>query len=249
MKQLLLVACLLLASCAAAAADLSPAAARLSECLNAAAAAHGVPASLLVVLLKVEGGTLGKVSQNTNDTVDIGPMQVNVIWVPKLAARWKTTREAAHTALRDNLCANLEAGAWILRQALDTSGGDFWRAVAEVFTTPTTALLIYALLVAAAVVHELGHATACRYGGAEPGEIGVGVYLVFPAFYTDVTDSYRLGRAGRLRTDLGGLYFNVLTVLALALLYVATGSGLLLLLAAIAVQLIANSIMGFIDAR
>ena len=129
MKQLLLVACLLLASCAAAAADLSPAAARLSECLNAAAAAHGVPASLLVVLLKVEGGTLGKVSQNTNDTVDIGPMQVNVIWVPKLAARWKTTREAAHTALRDNLCANLEAGAWILRQALDTSGGDFWRGV------------------------------------------------------------------------------------------------------------------------
>ena len=55
----------------------------------------------------------------------------------------------------------------------------------------------------------------CRYGGAEPGEIGVGVYIVFPAFYTDVTDSYRLGRGGRVRTDLGGLYFNVLTVLAL----------------------------------
>ncbi len=29
-----------------------------------------------------------------------------------------------------------------------------------------------------------------------PGEIGVGIYIVFPAFYTDVTDSYRLGRGG-----------------------------------------------------
>lgn len=111
------------------------------------------------------------------------------------------------------------------------AGGGFWRAVSEVFATPTTALVIYALLVASAVVHELGHAAACRYGGADPGEIGVGVYLVFPAFYTDVTDSYRLGRGGRIRTDLGGLYFNVLTVLVLVAGHVATGSGLLLLTA------------------
>ncbi len=111
------------------------------------------------------------------------------------------------------------------------AGGGFWRAVSEVFATPTTALVIYALLVVSAVIHELGHASACHYGGAEPGEIGVGVYLVFPAFYTDVTDSYRLGRAGRIRTDLGGLYFNVLTVLALGAGHLATGSGILLLTA------------------
>ena len=111
------------------------------------------------------------------------------------------------------------------------AGGGFWRAINQVFATPTTALVIYALLIASAVVHELGHAAACRYGGAYPGEIGVGVYIVFPAFYTDVTDSYRLGRGGRVRTDLGGLHFNVLTVLALVLGHLATGSGLLLLTA------------------
>src|SRR5207342_753178 len=44
-------------------------------------------------------------------------------------------------------------------------GGDFWRAVTEVLATPTTALLIYGLLVVSAVVHEVGHAVACRYGG------------------------------------------------------------------------------------
>ncbi|RYB89448.1 hypothetical protein EUA06_15870 [Nocardioides glacieisoli] len=119
------------------------------------------------------------------------------------------------------------------------AGGGFWRAVNEVFATPTTALVIYGLLVVSALVHELGHASACHYGGAEPGEIGVGVYIVFPAFYTDVTDSYRLGRGGRIRTDLGGLYFNVLTVLALALGYVATGSGVLLLTAlALQIQMV-----------
>ncbi|MCW2736978.1 MinD/ParA family protein [Nocardioides sp.] len=121
--------------------------------------------------------------------------------------------------------------ALVTADVLLVAGGGFWRAVSEVFATPTTALVIYALLIASALVHELGHAAACRYGGADPGEIGVGVYLVFPAFYTDVTDSYRLGRGGRVRTDLGGLYFNVLTVLALVGAHLATGSGLLLLTA------------------
>ncbi len=111
--------------------------------------------------------------------------------------------------------------------------GDFWGAVTELFANPTRALLIYALLTLGAVVHELGHAAACRYGGAMPGEIGVGIYIVFPAFYTDVTDSYRLGRGGRIRTDLGGLHFNVLCVLALAAGHAATGSGVLLLTAVV----------------
>ena len=54
--------------------------------------------------------------------------------------------------------------------------GDFWGAVGELFATPTIALLIYGLLTAAAVVHELGHAAACRYGGARPGEISMSTF-------------------------------------------------------------------------
>ena len=57
----------------------------------------------------------------------------------------------------------------------------------------------------------------------------VGIYLVWPAFFTNVTDSYRLSRAGRLRTDLGGLYFNAVFMLALASIYAATSSEVLLL--------------------
>ena len=52
------------------------------RCIESAAAAHRLPAGVIVTLLQVEGGSLGRVSQNTNATVDIGPMQVNTIWVP-----------------------------------------------------------------------------------------------------------------------------------------------------------------------
>jgi putative peptide zinc metalloprotease protein len=63
--------------------------------------------------------------------------------------------------------------------------------------------------------------------------VGVGIYLIWPSFFTNVTDSYRLSRAGRLRTDLGGLYFNLIFMLALAGLYAATSAEVLLLVIAI----------------
>src|SRR5919197_9767 len=88
---------------------------------------------------------------------------------------------------------------------------------------------LFACVVLATAFHETGHATACRYGGARPGVMGVGLYLVWPAFYTDVTDAYRLSRAGRLRTDLGGVYFNTIFILLTAAAYVATGFEPLLL--------------------
>ncbi|HWC11231.1 MAG TPA: hypothetical protein VG455_08415, partial [Acidimicrobiales bacterium] len=74
-----------------------------------------------------------------------------------------------------------------------------------------------------AAFHELGHATATVYGGAEPGRIGAGVYLLWPVFYNDLNDSYRLSRRGRLRSDLGGVYFNVVFILLLFGAYGGTG--------------------------
>jgi hypothetical protein len=103
--------------------------ATIRGCILAAAAAYREPPSVLVILLDVEGGSLGAVSRNTNSTVDIGPMQVNQVWLPDVAAHWHTTERAAFLALRDNFCANMEAGAWILRQGLDGAGGDFWEGV------------------------------------------------------------------------------------------------------------------------
>jgi putative peptide zinc metalloprotease protein len=97
------------------------------------------------------------------------------------------------------------------------------QSMRQLLYQPLFLLLLFGLVVLTAAFHEVGHATACRYGGAEPGVMGAGIYIVWPAFYTDVTDSYRLGKGGRLRTDLGGVYFNALVILALGGVYFLTG--------------------------
>jgi putative peptide zinc metalloprotease protein len=84
----------------------------------------------------------------------------------------------------------------------------------DAFYEPRLLLLVVALTILSAGFHEFGHAAACRYGGATPGAMGAAIYLVWPAFYTDVSDSYRLDRRGRLRVDLGGLYFNAIFAVA-----------------------------------
>lgn len=186
---------------------------------------------LVTTQLQPLGLVLPEESEEIARPVRARPLLALTVKATLLPARW-TRRLAGVLAmlLWPPFVLVALVGLVVADIALVTSGG-FWPAVTEVFIRPTLALVIYALLTLAAVVHELGHAAACRYGGARPGEIGVGIYIVFPAFYTDVTDSYRLSRGGRVRTDLGGLYFNVLTVLVLAAAHFATGSGLLLLTA------------------
>ncbi|WP_405555166.1 hypothetical protein [Streptomyces sp. NBC_01171] len=95
--------------------------------------------------------------------------------------------------------------------------------VLEVLDQPVLILLVFVLTVASLVFHEFGHASACRYGGARPGCIGCGLFLIWPSMYTDVTDVYRINKAGRIRTDFGGVYFNVVFMLAMAGAYFATG--------------------------
>ena len=96
-------------------------------------------------------------------------------------------------------------------------------AAHQAFDRPGLLLAVFAVTVVSAGFHEFGHAAAARYGGATPGAMGAGLYLVWPAFYTDVTDSYTLGRAGRIRTDLGGLYFNALLSVATFGVWALTG--------------------------
>ncbi|MQY06956.1 hypothetical protein [Actinomadura macrotermitis] len=96
-------------------------------------------------------------------------------------------------------------------------------ALHRVILLPLSILLVIGLSVVSCVFHEIGHATACRYSGVRPGVMGCGIYLVWPAFYTDITESYRLDRKGRIRADLGGVYFNCIFVIALTLIYMQTG--------------------------
>ncbi|HEY8492023.1 MAG TPA: hypothetical protein VIO14_13655 [Dehalococcoidia bacterium] len=104
------------------------------------------------------------------------------------------------------------------------------QTVDVVVTEPYTLLLLTLFTLLLRFFHEFGHASACRRGGVRHGPIGVGLYLVFPVFYADVSHVYRLNRPQRLRVDLGGVYFELIGTCVLFALYALTGSELLLLM-------------------
>ena len=158
---------------------------------------------------------------------------------PLLALKWKTA--VVPPAVVQSLAALFSPFFFppvVIAALAALVGLDVWlfafhgvaQSVRSAFYDPGVLLLLLALVALSAAFHECGHAAATRYGGARPGAMGVGMYLAWPAFYTDITDAYRLNRAGRLRADLGGVYFNVLFILGTGAAYLATGFEPLLLL-------------------
>ncbi|MGD0104496.1 MAG: lytic transglycosylase domain-containing protein [Rhodopila sp.] len=101
----------------------------LQRCLAGAADRNHVPPEVLILLYQNEGGALGRISRNTNGTVDIGPFQINQIWLPALSSHWSLPQPLVYHLLLNQLCANAEAAAWILRTNLDAAHGDLWEAV------------------------------------------------------------------------------------------------------------------------
>ena len=167
---------------------------------------------------------------------------------PLLALRWKVLVTDPQVTKRLTAPLTVFFRPWLMWPFLAAFVGVLWfvlihkgvaSATAQAFNSPGLLLLVFALAVASAGFHELGHAAACRYGGATPGGMGMGMYLVCPAFYTDVTDAYRLPRRDRLRVDLGGLYFNaVVAVITMAVWLVWRVDALLLLIALQVLQMV-----------
>ncbi len=87
----------------------------LAACIMMAAQTHDVPPSLLVGIYKAEGGKVGQEVKNTNGSYDLGPMQINTIWLPELAWHWGISEKEAHKRVRDDPCVNTDVAAWILR--------------------------------------------------------------------------------------------------------------------------------------
>ena len=57
----------------------------LAACLMLASQTYSVPPAVLVGIYKVEGGKVGQEVRNTNGSYDLGPMQINTLWIPELA--------------------------------------------------------------------------------------------------------------------------------------------------------------------
>ena len=102
----------------------------LATCLFLAAQNYSVPPAVLVGIYEVEGGKVGLASKNTNGTYDLGPMQINTIWMPELAEHWGVREDVAKKWVRDDACTNMNVAAWILRQHLDETGS-LGRAISQ----------------------------------------------------------------------------------------------------------------------
>ena len=89
---------------------------------------------------------------------------------------------------------------------------------------PGTAFLpVLLLFMISMFAHELGHASASVRYGAPARDIGVGLYLIYPVFYNDVTSAWRLTRRQRLVIDLAGVYFQFVVGAVYVLLHRLTG--------------------------
>lgn len=83
------------------------------ECINQAAIRYYVPATLILAVIKAEGGRNGMARKNTNGTYDYGVMQVNSRWLNKIKPYGYTARDLQYSP-----CKNVEVGTWILSQSI-----------------------------------------------------------------------------------------------------------------------------------
>lgn len=93
------------------------------ECINQAAITYHVPASIIVSVLRIEGGKNGIASRNKDGTFDYGSMQINSRWLKTLAPYGYTKND-----LQYNPCVNVAVGAWILGLSI-ADGKNLWNGV------------------------------------------------------------------------------------------------------------------------
>jgi hypothetical protein len=116
-------------------------------CMALVASIYHLPPRVLPAIQAVEGGQPGIVHHNTNDTEDLGVMQVNTTWLWPLARYTHTTAATVYTRLRDEPCYNVAAAGAIMRTYLDETHGDLMRAVGNYHSHTTTLNIAYQMLV------------------------------------------------------------------------------------------------------
>lgn len=107
-------------------------------CMGLVASIYHLPPRVLPSIQAVEGGSPGIVHRNTNNTEDLGVMQVNTTWLWALSRYTHTPVATVYVRLRDDSCYNVAAAGAIMRTYLDETHGDLMKAVGNYHShTPT----------------------------------------------------------------------------------------------------------------
>jgi hypothetical protein len=102
--------------------------ARLAACIRDAASGRAWLEKTLWGLRDQEGGWVGAELPNGNGSHDLGPLQVNSYWVPKIATMVSRRPAAVRAWLIADPCFNVQAARWIFLSGLHTTG-DYWKAI------------------------------------------------------------------------------------------------------------------------
>lgn len=114
-------------------------------------------------------------------------------------------------------------------------------AIFIIVKTPVTSLnktsVLWSLLLYTPTVflHELGHIAACNRFTKKNGEIGFGIYFIFPVFYSDISSIWHGKKEERIIANLAGVYLQLICMLIFGLLYLFLDNVLFLQLAYILV--------------
>lgn len=103
----------------------------LLACMALVAQAYALPPHVLPAIHAVEGGSPGVVHHNTDGSDDLGPMQVNTLWLPVLARAAGLPADDVRDRLLTRPCFNVAAAGLILRTYLDETRGDLLRAIGD----------------------------------------------------------------------------------------------------------------------
>lgn len=82
-----------------------------------------------------EGGWIGAEVANSDGSYDLGPLQVNSWWVPRLASLTGRPERHIRQWLKQDACFNVEAARWIFLSGLAATR-DYWRAIGR-YHSPT----------------------------------------------------------------------------------------------------------------
>jgi hypothetical protein len=107
----------------------------VAGCIARSAAGRGWLEKTLWGLRDQEGGWIGAEVRNRDGSHDLGPLQVNSWWVPKLAAVTRRPAADVRRWLTHDACFNVDAARWIFLSGL-TLTRDYWKAVG-VYHSPT----------------------------------------------------------------------------------------------------------------
>ena len=106
--------------------------------------------------------------------------------------------------------------------------------------------LLWFLLVLLKIVHEFGHAYACKHFGGSVPEMGAYFIMFTPCAYVDASASWGFpSRLHRIIVGLGGMYFESIAAMIALLVWVMTGPGLIHSAAQFAIVLSTVITVGF----